>query len=281
MALRMATCGELKHQTFVHYGSNKFDKEKFKPLEGNQTSDKPAGGYWCCKNAKKTRNEWKNFVDMELDKPVTREDLNVSRKKYKDAKGRLKELKETEKMLVNSYASIVKIRDTRHEIKKLEEWCTDLRESIKSDNKKLQNSHKGINEKHYTRIKPGAKILKINSVEDYLEMVQKFPHEDVLNKMKYSDRIENAPYTVDFHKLAQEYDGMHVSKKALSECSRRDFIDDSRGGVEMEINNKKVLFSKYDLNYLYGWDLDSLVIFNPDVISDADEKVTSYNKKDK
>lgn len=48
---------------YIHYGSAKFDKSKFKSIENIQFFNKPNGGLWAC--AVGTKFGWKEFCELE------------------------------------------------------------------------------------------------------------------------------------------------------------------------------------------------------------------------
>lgn len=48
---------------YIHYGSAKFDKSKFKSIENIQFFNKPSGGLWGCEVGTKFR--WKEFCELE------------------------------------------------------------------------------------------------------------------------------------------------------------------------------------------------------------------------
>lgn len=48
---------------YIHYGSAKFDKSKFKVIENIQFFNKPNGGLWGCEVG--TKFGWKEFCELE------------------------------------------------------------------------------------------------------------------------------------------------------------------------------------------------------------------------
>ena len=48
---------------YIHYGSAKFDKSKFKSIENIQFFNKPNGGLWGCEVG--TKFGWKEFCELE------------------------------------------------------------------------------------------------------------------------------------------------------------------------------------------------------------------------
>ena len=48
---------------YIHYGSAKFDKSKFKSIENIQFFNKPSGGLWGCEVG--TKFGWKEFCELE------------------------------------------------------------------------------------------------------------------------------------------------------------------------------------------------------------------------
>lgn len=48
---------------YIHYGSAKFDKSKFKGIENIQFFNKPSGGIWACEVG--TKFGWKEFCKRE------------------------------------------------------------------------------------------------------------------------------------------------------------------------------------------------------------------------
>ena len=48
---------------YIHYGSAKFDKSKFKCIENIQFFNKPNGGLWACEVG--TKFGWKEFCELE------------------------------------------------------------------------------------------------------------------------------------------------------------------------------------------------------------------------
>ena len=58
----------IKMKKYIHYGSNKFDKDKVKSIENRQYFNKPRGGLWAC--SVDSDYDWKDFVtenDMGFD----------------------------------------------------------------------------------------------------------------------------------------------------------------------------------------------------------------------
>ena len=53
----------IKMKKYIHYGSDKFDKDKFKGIENIQFFNKPNGGLWACEVG--TKFGWKEFCELE------------------------------------------------------------------------------------------------------------------------------------------------------------------------------------------------------------------------
>ena len=53
---------------YIHYGSNKFDINKFKPIENIRFFNKPKGGLWGCESNSKF--SWKDFAKSEMDTDI-------------------------------------------------------------------------------------------------------------------------------------------------------------------------------------------------------------------
>lgn len=92
-------------------------------------------------------------------------------------------------------------------------------------------------------IDPNSKILII----DNDQMVEKLP---LYKDEKLSEMMEEDKYHIDFEKLATMYDGMYVRPEALTSA-----LDD--------------LF--------YGWDVNSLVVFNKDIIKNLESVPIEFN----
>lgn len=92
--------------------------------------------------------------------------------------------------------------------------------------------------KFYFRLRPEAKIYAINNEDDYLRVATKKCYGGV-------------NCYIDFEKLLRKgYDGIYVSSEAIAQCG------DSMYG-----------FMKHGHAHgLDGWDVESICIFNPDVI---------------
>ena len=244
MKLRVATCGELKHQTFVHYGSSEFDKDKFRGIKGYATSEKVSGGYWCCKNSKGTKTEWKDFVnsgkalygvDTKEEKDRDKRIIKSMKESLKQEKEELKELyKEKAKLnnkvyddwaeeIADKYKLDKAIEQKKMEVKAARDYVkmtVRSKDDLEKRTKKLQDS---MSNKHYIKIKPGARILKIKSEEEYIELIKQYVNEDALNEFVENERLSQfEPGLIDYKKLSSDYDGMMVDKKTLDKLSDDD-----------------------------------------------------------
>jgi len=60
--------------TYIHWGTDKFEKERFRPVSCNPYLNKPVGGFWCCEEQELQWNEWSienlEIKKMNLDKCV-------------------------------------------------------------------------------------------------------------------------------------------------------------------------------------------------------------------
>lgn len=54
---------------YIHYGSDKFDIKKFKPIENIRFFNKPRGGLWGCESTSKF--SWKDFAKSEMDTDIS------------------------------------------------------------------------------------------------------------------------------------------------------------------------------------------------------------------
>lgn len=59
----MMTWKAINMKKYIHYGSAKFDKSKFKSIENIQFFNKPSGGLWACEVG--TKFGWKEFCELE------------------------------------------------------------------------------------------------------------------------------------------------------------------------------------------------------------------------
>lgn len=93
-------------------------------------------------------------------------------------------------------------------------------------------------------IKDDAKILHINSIND----LEKLPKLDSI--------FQNTWYVPDFEKAQKQYDA-----------------------IELHLSTEKKVDNERNLYYmLYGWDCDSILIMNPDIIKTTGDE-NAYVKK--
>jgi hypothetical protein len=107
------------------------------------------------------------------------------------------------------------------------DWC-------ESENFHLKNLEKSF----MFKLKDDARILRIRSVDD-LELLP-----------KYNSILKSLSYIPDFEKAAEMYDGIEL-----------DLSHEVNKGEWIEGEWIEGLYFK-----LYGWDCDSILILNPDVI---------------
>ena len=92
------------------------------------------------------------------------------------------------------------------------------------------------------------RIAIINSFKDYLKLIYEYPH------------TLNDYVGLDFEKISQSYDAIYLTKSGQLECHKLDTTILNINGLKYE-----------DPYALFGWDCESLLIFNLDHI-----KVDSY-----
>lgn len=90
------------------------------------------------------------------------------------------------------------------------------------------------------RLKPDARIARINNRADLERLIAKYPHNPSPDAIK---RVPN----LDFEALAKDYDVLQLTNEGLA-----------NGGL-----------GGWSDPYMYGWDFPSAVVLNPDAIGDA------------
>ena len=91
----------------------------------------------------------------------------------------------------------------------------------------------------FFKLKPGAKIYSIDNINDLKKISTTYQHDDL-------GRIRGTQKKIDFNKLLSNgYDGIYASENAVTTL---------RNGLSSEMDE------------LYTWDVESICIFNPNVI---------------
>ena len=99
------------------------------------------------------------------------------------------------------------------------------------------------------KLKNDAKILKIRDIKD-LEKLPRVSNERIKDLLEF-DRMNS---DIDFEKLAEEYDGMLVYMYRSKDLDIKERFFDG-------------IYYK-----LYGWDVDTLLVFNPDIIEEVKDE---------
>ena len=97
-------------------------------------------------------------------------------------------------------------------------------------------------------LKPTAKIMRIATKEDYLSAVDKYTHlvpDLTFTSTSYSFEDKK---TLNYEKISEDFDALYIESTAIDQLSFNRF---SRSGSLSEYTD------------LYGWDVPSLVAFNP------------------
>ena len=99
------------------------------------------------------------------------------------------------------------------------------------------------------KLKDSAKILEIKDIKD----LDKLPRISDRSQLKqYIESIDNMNSDIDFEELAKEYDGIMVWMYRSKDIDKETRMFDG-------------MYYR-----MYGWDVDTLVVFNPDVIEEVD-----------
>jgi hypothetical protein len=118
---------------------------------------------------------------------------------------------------------------------------------------------------HDVHFKPEAKVLVIDSREDYERLLQEFPHYVDTSHLTDAERQfmpsggavsllrrdGSAKRGLDYERMSQQYDALLLTQKGLNECGNGDYLQ--------EENEEDVS--------LYIWELESAVVFNPDAVT--------------
>ena len=107
-------------------------------------------------------------------------------------------------------------------------------------------------------LKESSKIYKINSVEDFMNCVVQYSYlsnskiscdnRDILYPNNYLDNIIDIKYLIDYEKLSKDYDALWITMNALVELEN-EFLD-------------RRMYGNYHLNPLFGWDVETVLLFN-------------------
>ena len=95
------------------------------------------------------------------------------------------------------------------------------------------------------KLKDNAKILEIKNMSD-LEKLPRVSYDD--EDLRYIISIDKMNSDIDFEELSKEYDGMMVWMYRANDLKNYERVYDG-------------IYYK-----LYGWDVDTLVVFNPQTI---------------
>ena len=110
------------------------------------------------------------------------------------------------------------------------EWCED--ERFSSAIEKMKYSF-------FFRLKPGAKIYPIDDINDLRKVSTTYQHDD-------KGRIRGTQKKIDFNMLLSKgYDGIYASENAVTSLRNT---------------------TNADMDELYAWDVESICVFNPNVI---------------
>lgn len=106
-------------------------------------------------------------------------------------------------------------------------------------------------EKHFDfRLKDNARLLVIKDIKD----LDKLPRVNIDDEMSliHTYCILDFNANIDFEKLKEDYDALLVYMYRSSDISEEDMI-----------GNNTIYYK------LYGWDVDTLLVMNPDVIEEV------------
>lgn len=99
------------------------------------------------------------------------------------------------------------------------------------------------------KLKDSAKILEIKDIKD----LDKLPRISDRSQLKqYIKLIDSMNSDIDFEELAKEYDGIMVWMYRSKDIDKETRMFDG-------------MYYR-----MYGWDVDTLVVFNPDIIEEVD-----------
>lgn len=116
-------------------------------------------------------------------------------------------------------------------------------ESGEDEMQELKTGH------HYdAKLQPESKIMVINSKEDYFQAIKLFPSEVEELDFKSMGMVKKA--SLDYQKISSTFDAIYIKQGALNALG---------WGYQYEPENSTTVG-------LYGWDIPSLVVFNPKVL---------------
>ena len=130
----------------------------------------------------------------------------------------------------------------------------------KNGNKELKNLGPKFNTKSDVKIRPGSRILKIESERDYRELIERYTNED-FKKYDDSNVVGNrAIGCIDVNLLSKNYEGIYLSKE-ISEIMDEELNYYSDGNYS-DINRSS-----------------RIIILNPDILVNANnKKIKPYRK---
>lgn len=102
---------------------------------------------------------------------------------------------------------------------------------------------------HYdANLRPEAKIMVINSKEDYFQAIRMFPSEVEELDFKSMGVVKKA--SLDYQKISSTFDAIYIKQGALNAFGWQ---------YQYEPESSTTVG-------LYGWDIPSLVVFNPNIL---------------
>lgn len=146
-------------------------------------------------------------------------------------------------------------------------WASPINGNGESEWRSLIGFSPRTHKAHTIKFNDDAKIVVIDSLEDYRTILDKYPHYPKFDELSEEEKFlldlghtsslsslnpdGTAKRNIDFEKLSQEYDGLYLTMRGLYSCGKSDFRGETMGS---------------DIS-LYLWDIESAVIFNSKAIT--------------
>jgi hypothetical protein len=144
-------------------------------------------------------------------------------------------------------------------------WLSTLDERGLSSWDELMGEAAGDTKQYNMSFKPDARIVVIDSLEDYRKLLDIYPYQAEFNEQAKTfanamgPMISNGFFainaageskrTIDFEKLSKKYDAVFLTQRGLYACGR--------GNLQQDMGN--------DMS-LYMWDIESAFVLNPEAL---------------
>jgi hypothetical protein len=143
-------------------------------------------------------------------------------------------------------------------------WMSPERNGSTPWDELLGHTKGGVN--HAVEFKPDARVLVINSREDYTRILERYPHRVDISEMtdeefEFERLMPSSSWNaldsdmlprrgINYELLAKDYDALYLTGRGLRECGKGDFMNEEHpGDISLNI-----------------WDMESGIVLNPDSV---------------